>query len=361
VSDSLAAPPSLIWPSKLNVPARPPKLVYLDMKDWINLSHVTTNGAHAKNFRDALDACRAARATGAAIFPIAAAHYMEMSGIGNPNKRKPIADLMEELSGFTTMLSRLVVVRLEFEELFTRRFGPSLEPFEPLSLLNFGVGPAFGVRGGLAIRDEDDRDCTDETRAQLGAAEFDALMQRMTRELERGVLAGPTDEEADELRRTSAWDPAVARVGNQRRADQEQELRRHIDNTKWDRGVNLHDVVLAREAGIELKPLLGEAIRRWGFSSVLELMSGKDAVRAFVRSMPTCEVATILKTQQHRANTKRWVHNDIFDIDAMSAAVPYCDIVVTDANRWHDLRQAKLDVRMGTVILRSLSELPRHL
>jgi hypothetical protein len=353
--------PPLCWPSALKLPSRPPKLVYLDMKDWINLSHVTTGGAFADRYREALDACHQARAAGTAIFPLAAAHYMEMAGIGNPNKRQPIADLMEELSGFTTILSRTLVMRLEVDALFAELFGPPPVPSVSLDLLNFGFGPAFGVRGGVQIVDETGNDRTQQARSQIGAAQFDTMMRHMTRELEWGVLAGPTDEEAEQLRRTGGWDPTALRRDNQRRAEQEQHLRAQMTNTGWDRGEKLHRVILAREAALELQPALLESMAVWGITEMSAIMPDRETAQAVVRSMPTSEVATLLKVRQHRTSTKVWVANDMFDIDAMSAAVPYCDIVITDANRWHDLRQAKLDSRMGTVILRDLSELPAHL
>lgn len=354
--------PALHWPPALIKPARPPKLVYLDMKDWINLSHVTIRGAFADRYRSALEACRAARAAGTAIFPIAGAHYMELAGIGNPNKRRPIADLMEELSGFTTMLSRQAVMRMEVEALFIHRFGPSPEPSAPFPLLNFGAGPAFGKKGALRVRDrETGRDITDDVRAHMGADRFDAIMKRRKRETEWRLLAGPTDAEAQMLHQAGGWDPDTARKGSQRRADQEQQLRPKIDGTEFAKGTKLHDVVLAREVYIELMPALAEAMEIWGISEVSMLMPDKTAARALARSMPTSEVASLLKTQQHRTNSKMWKPNDIFDIDAMSEAVPYCDIVVTDANRWDDLRRANLDSRMNTVILRDLSELPSHL
>lgn len=30
----------VIWPTDLSLPARPPRLVYLDMLDWINMAEV---------------------------------------------------------------------------------------------------------------------------------------------------------------------------------------------------------------------------------------------------------------------------------------------------------------------------------
>jgi hypothetical protein len=50
----------------------------------------------------------------------------------------------------------------------------------------------------------------------------------------------------------------------------------------------------------------------------------------FVRSMTSTEVSIEIKTAWHGNRDKQWTANDIYDIDASSLAVPYCDIVVTE-------------------------------
>jgi hypothetical protein len=48
----------------------------------------------------------------------------------------------------------------------------------------------------------------------------------------------------------------------------------------------------------------------------------------------------------------------MYDIDAMSLAVPYCDVVVTDKACHHVLDMARLGERMHTAFLRNLEDLP---
>ncbi|MPZ20158.1 MAG: hypothetical protein GEV06_19905 [Luteitalea sp.] len=55
--------------------------------------------------------------------------------------------------------------------------------------------------------------------------------------------------------------------------------------------------------------------------------SNLEAAMPFVRSMPSTEVSMEIKTAWYRNSDKRWTPNDI---DALSLAVPYCDIVVTE-------------------------------
>src|ERR1035437_607105 len=84
-------------------------------------------------------------------------------------------------------------------------------------------------------------------------------------------------------------------------------------------------------------------------------------VRSFVRAMPSTEVSIELKTAWHRNGDKVWTANDIYDIDAMSLTVPYCDVVVPDKAFYHVLNSAGLGERMHTALLRNLVDLPSTL
>jgi len=77
--------------------------------------------------------------------------------------------------------------------------------------------------------------------------------------------------------------------------------------------------------------------------------------------MPSAEVAIELKTAWHRNRDKNWDANDIFDIDALSVAVPYCDVVVTEKACHHVLETSGLGKRMNTALLRNLNDLPNML
>ena len=75
--------------------------------------------------------------------------------------------------------------------------------------------------------------------------------------------------------------------------------------------------------------------------------------------MPSSDIAITMATARHRNPQTRWTANDIFDIDAMSVAVPYCDIVVTEHHACHALKAARADRRANTQLLANLDELAR--
>jgi hypothetical protein len=136
---------------------------------------------------------------------------MEMSGIQDPQQRADIAAVMEELSGFNTLVARSTIVRFEIEAALDSVVTSSLPPYQPAALINVGVGPAFGLRGGFRIRSADGSDVTEATRLRWegGPASFDAWMSDAERQLERAVLEGPSDAERPALA-AMGWGPTVA-------------------------------------------------------------------------------------------------------------------------------------------------------
>ena len=57
-------------------------------------------------------------------------------------------------------------------------------------------------------------------------------------------------------------------------------------------------------------------------------------------------------------SNKHWKINDLRDNAALSTAIPYCDIVVTDGEVWDvAVNRAHMDKEFGTLIFRSLADL----
>ena len=79
--------------------------------------------------------------------------------------------------------------------------------------------------------------------------------------------------------------------------------------------------------------------------------------RALVLSMPTACVRVEIKTRYHLNSEKKWTVNDLYDIDAMAVAVPYCDVVFTDAAVRDAAQRARLGERFDTALPRTPAEL----
>jgi hypothetical protein len=204
------------WPSRLLRPAYDIKLVYLDLNHWISLAKANTGHRDGQRHQAALETLRAAQDR--IVVPLAAPHYMEMAGIKDPRQRRDIAEVMEELSGFRTLMSGPTITPLELDAALAR-IANVTPRFAPLPLIGRGALQAFGMAGGLRIRSADGADVTDQVRAEHrdGPEAFDVWRQNAELLLDRSLLRGPQDDDEIAALQKLGWDPTVARRGAEKR------------------------------------------------------------------------------------------------------------------------------------------------
>ena len=264
-------PVELVWPSRLLVPDRPPMLAYLDLNHWVGLSKAAVGHSNGTRYVGALETARSARASGKVIFPLSGTHYQEIAKMVDEHRRKNLAAVMEELSGFKTLVSRFVVVQLEIDTILDEVVGPNPAPLGPVELLGHGVGHSVGRVGKLRIMDPEG-DATERLRQLIGTEKVDAFLSQATLELERSILCGPQDAETEAKLREAGWQPDAALKVAQTRADAEAAQVVVLDGEpQWRRG-RLRDVIAARELMIELMdPFLeGVAARGASISDLFE-------------------------------------------------------------------------------------------
>jgi hypothetical protein len=93
------------------------------------------------------------------------------------------------------------------------------------------------------------------------------------------------------------------------------------------------------------------------YADFASLISSPEAARRFTDCMPSADVWITLLTTRHRNPQTRWTANDIYDADALSVAVPYCDVVATEKHATSLLESKGLPERVGTVVVTSLDDL----
>jgi hypothetical protein len=358
---SEADAPRLIWPSALTLPTTGRPLVYLDLNHWISLAKAAVGHAQGGSLVGTLDACRSAVRMGAATFVLGSAHYSELLKIESRRQRHDVGGVMEELSQFKTLLSRASIMKLELSAALDYVLGLESRDAE-CPLVGYGVMHAFGLPAGhFRIKDRSSgEDVTEVVRQQYGPERFDAYMAEALIGLERGALRGPKDDEELGKLRGLGYDPQRALQVARNRADEEAAQRLRLDGDGPWRRHRLQDVVAARELLIEFQRMAPLALNLRGISLERILTSPEEGV-AFMRSMPSIDVTIELKTAWHRNRDKPWSANDIYDVDALALAIPYCDIVVTEKACHHALIAAGMDRRMHTVVLRDLTALPAGL
>lgn len=375
MSDPSGAAPELLWPARLVLPQK--RTVYLDLNHWIALSQAATGHREGRRYFDTLDACKAAAQAGV-VFPISSVSYIEVSKIKDPRQRAHLTEVMGELSGFRTVASHPLIVTMELDAAISARLGVPSRARQDLAYLGTGVGYAFGQVLTPTFSDLPG----DEHTRQVAAVYGPNLLRKLMFDFERFALQGPEDDEAADLRRTgwdpdAAWKIAIERAGEERaqaarleavrsgvaRTAEEQLAVDSTDRKDWRKG-RLRDAIAVRELTKCIWDLFSDVMAWYGRPTIEQLWGDeRDQGRAFIRQMPSSEVAIELKTTLHKdaARGARWLPNDVTDIDQLAMTVPYCDVVVTDKAAADALLKARLDERCSTTLLRSLKDLPGYL
>ena len=91
-------PPALVWPRLLQLPPGTLNIVYLDLNHWIYLAQASVGHSKGSSFTKALEACRAARSAGTAVFVLSGTHYHEMLKIKG-NRSAPLYCWRSERAG----------------------------------------------------------------------------------------------------------------------------------------------------------------------------------------------------------------------------------------------------------------------
>jgi hypothetical protein len=122
------------------------------------------------------------------------------------------------------------------------------------------------------------------------------------------------------------------------------------------------DAIYERQFLFEFLDNYTRALISAGFAGQRRPFHSKQELSAFLESMPSRRVATMLQYYYLKDTNKHWKINDLRDNVALSKAIPYCDIVVTDKEVWDiAVNRAHLDKEFGTPIFRRLADLAAYL
>ncbi|MGV9679173.1 hypothetical protein ACWDSJ_28160 [Nocardia sp. NPDC003482] len=315
--------------------------IYLDQAKWIDLSKCRAGRGDGNRFQDVYAVASEAVRVGNASFVLSCAHYYETHHRSGARSRAELADTMAELSRFHALAPPMVVVPAEIEEFLTGR--PVTEQVE---LFGVGVEHAFDADFGFSAA---------TTRFDvLPAGLRSTAAQQTSMLIERAMLAGQ-----------STWVPGfdlrvleVARTiknASQKFVDAQNTVAAYIAATKVRHPDRLADVVAASEIADFIDPLLA-GCQRHGIDPEA-LFRDRESCQNLLRGLPSRWVTSELRRARLRNPQKRWEKNDLNDLLALSTAVPYCDVVVTE-NEWvHHLTHLGLADRYGTTVLADLTKL----
>lgn len=65
----------------------------------------------------------------------------------------------------------------------------------------------------------------------------------------------------------------------------------------------------------------------------------------------------MLRSAKHRQGQQHWEPNDFIDIVALPVPAVYCDVLVTEKQWAHQMRQGKVPDRYSTIVLSRVADL----
>ena len=320
--------------------------IYLDQNKWIDLARAATGHSGGERFAEVLKTARAAVASGEVSFPLDMYRYWETSKRGNDLSRNDVADLMWELSGQQTMSPAQRILDVELDLAFHGRFG---RPEHPLQPRVFGSGLQH-ITGGrmawpalnLSALPDGGATLPDDQRLQLQSALDEALEQKLLR-------AGPNDF------RAAGFDRASFDLG-QRYVAQENRIAAAIAK-RGLKGDELDFAVRAADRG-DIRDAVVEALERIDLTweEFIEGTTPADLM-TFMDELPTRYVTNVMRSAKLRQAEQKWEPNDFIDIVALPVAAVYCDVVITEKQWVHHMRQGKVGQRYDTVLLSDAADL----
>lgn len=325
--------------------------VYLDVKDWVALAKARLGRPESSHDQAVYEALQHATKAGRVIVPLTSAAHMEISRISSLRQRTDLANVVAEISGFVTITGRSIAVEHQMRTALAARFGgPEPEPIRPFGL---GVMFASGSQGRFVLRE---RGGGPPPLPDADVREIEATGRVLS---EYMMVRGPEPGDLPQLRALGYRPEAVAEV-EEARVKRERELAELLKDGTTDRG-RLTDIVHARYLYWELRDHLLPCLTPYGITIEDFFANGKDWLTALLEDIPSAAINITLSDKGFRNSYKEWTGNDMRDADAVSAAIPYCDVVMTDKYVAAQLRKAPAIEKLGTLVLSRLRDLAETL
>lgn len=322
-----------------------PCIVYLDQAEWIELSRARCGRPVGPGAADALLLLSEGVRSGHCRTPLSLVHYIETWHRGPWASRRDLAKCMLELSGGMTIAPLVRLVEPEIDAALAARYGRPRSPRRPQP---FGQGRAHAFGRPVDVyRTPPDAPLTDAQRVVLERAANAAV--------EVIALSGPPDP-AEVPGLDMQAEPRAAAA----HAELLEALRRDRTTVGLDRGDGARRATLC-DTYEEIWTPLGEACNRAAITPQEFWDTDQARLAQLLCDIPTAHVCNELRLRRVKGDQRPWSRNDLGDLLALSGAIVYCDVVVTERH-WAALaRGAGLDVHYDTTILHSLAQLTTHL
>jgi hypothetical protein len=330
----------------LYMPTTDPVTVYLDMNHWYALGAARVGRPGQPEHVEIFERLQELVAQGRLICPLSAVHYMELTENPRAVLRQEAASAMILLSTFSTLPSIDLIVQEELEQELHRLVG---KPDNPMFVPKLGWGAGFAFGQPMAVEP------SAELVAKLGDSVEEATLEA-NYIMEKSIL-----ESADATRnKIPGYNPNSARdVAHKQLATLKEYIAAMRDDSDFSK--RPVDAIYAWQLSVEILDQYTRALMKAGYIGAASPFRSKEEMTDFVDHLPSRRVAARMYVQYVKNHSVNWKINDLRDVAALSLAIPYCDMVVTDRKAWNAANEAKLGEEFGTTICATLKDLVANL
>jgi hypothetical protein len=313
--------------------------VYLDQNKWIDLAKALYRPDAKIADRENAETLKRAVEAGRVRCPISETHIMEVYRVGDREQRLHLASVFAMFSAGWFIASRQARLSHELEAALTTLLPaengglqPHFDPFAQNMLWAFGEIPYLSSLMSISSERLD--------RISSYAGSIDSLVSY--------VAFNDEGVRRDAIERMT--------VSNRELMDRISTRRALTRRESADMRFRVYSAQLL----IESLDKIVAALARIG-KTFEDFQALADEKKASILDMVPCwDVERCLAVQVEKQWTRELEGNDVYDIGALTAAIPYCDVVVTE-KLWVQLcKVSGVATRYNATVLSSVHDIAQH-
>lgn len=320
--------------------------IYLDQNKWVDLARSRKSG-FTDELGEVWHLANASVEAGLASFPLSAVHYYETNKRVDQTSRWNLAVTMAELSRVHTIAGSSTLVPAEVTAAATRiASGGTISP----SIDAFGRGAAHAL-GAEPTTFEGLSSIEELKAAGMPPDMLDLVRRGLVEAVELAVLA--RTETSTRARDIAAITRSHMGTVDRKFADAQ---RRFASELKTHRLTHRRDEGLSRFDLVDVIPLFNRALAQHGVMFTPEQFEDIEVVDELLHEVPSKWVVREMRRVRHRNPQQPWTESDLNDMNALSGAVVYCDVVVTERQWAHHLNKEGVAKHNDTKVISNLRE-----
>lgn len=310
--------------------------VYLDQNKWIDLAKALYRTDAKATARENAEKLKHAVDSGRLRCPVSETHLMEAYRIGDREQRLQLASVFAAFSGGWFIAGRQTRVPRELDAALGKLLSlPDMPDQERFEAFAQDFLWAFGETSHLSTLMSIPPERLDQISSSIGP--INALLS----------YVGLNDES---VRRT-----AIVRM-QASNMDLTDRIRTRRALTKCEAG-DIRFRAYSAQLFLEVQDKIEAALRRMGKSFWHLRALPDEKIASLIDLVPCWDVERCLAVQVEQQWDRELEGNDVYDIAALTAGIPYCDVVVTEKLWTHLCNACGVAARYNSRVVSSIFEI----